>query len=170
MDSNIDTAEPVSLEHDLAHLLSVLERVHRGLGEEDLASLGVDLELLEERKVPEMLHILPVLDDSILHGVRDLQHGAGGGGLVTTHDVLDYNVVEVFTLLLGTEDRPADYRGELVVGEVLSGIADLEEAGASIEDCTESMLAMRGRRRSRGEPEGQHACPVSGRRGALMVD
>lgn len=134
LDRNVDTTEAVALEHDLTHLLAVLEGVHRGLSQEDLATTGVDLELFEEGEVPEVLHVVPVPDDTILHRIRYLKHGAGGSSLISTHDVLDDQVAGVGALFFATQDRPADHRGELVLGEVLGGIANLEETGASIKD------------------------------------
>ena len=35
-----------------------------------------------------MLHVIPVPDDAVLHGVVDLQHGAQLAGLVAHHQVL----------------------------------------------------------------------------------
>jgi hypothetical protein len=79
-----------------------------------------------------MLHIIPLLDDTVLHGVADLKHGASGGGLVTAHDVLDDNVA--VGLLLRSQDRSADDGRVLVLGEILRSISDLEEAGTAVED------------------------------------
>lgn len=126
LNSDIDTTEAVALEHDLAHLLAVPEGVHGGLGEEDLAAAGVDLHLVEEGVVPEVLHVVPLLDDAVLHGVGDLEHGAGGGRLVAAHDVLDGEPVRLgAAALLGPQDRPPHDRRELVFGEVLGRVSDL---------------------------------------------
>jgi hypothetical protein len=132
LDSNVDTAETISVKHNLAHLLAVLKRVHRWLCQENLPTLSVDLELLVEGVIPEMLHVVPFLDNTVLHGVTDLEHCSSGGGLVTTHDVLDDNIA--IGLFLGTQNRSA-YNGRvLMLGEVLRGISDLEETGTSVED------------------------------------
>lgn len=132
LDCNVDTAESISIKHNLAHLLAVLKRVHGRLRQEDLLALRVDLELLVKGVIPKMLHVIPLLDDTVLHGVADLEHGSGGGGLVTAHDILDNEIA--IGLLLRTQDRPADDGGVLMLGEVLRGISDLEETGTSIED------------------------------------
>lgn len=136
LDGHVDTAKGIAIKHDLAHLLPVLERVHGGLRQQDLAALGLDLHLLVEGVVPEVLHVVPLLDNAVLHGVGYLQHGAGGGGLVTAHDVLDDHVglAKAGALLLGTYDRSADDGGVLELGEVLGGVADFEEAGTAIEN------------------------------------
>jgi hypothetical protein len=52
LNGDVDAAELVLLEHDLAHGLAVLGRVHGRLGEEDLAVLRSDLELRVERVIP----------------------------------------------------------------------------------------------------------------------
>lgn len=134
LDGHVDTPKLIPLKHDLAHLLAVLERVEGRLRQQDLAAARVDLELLEKGIVPQVLHVVPLLDDAVLHGVADLQHGARLGRLVAAHDVLDLEVRAA--LFLGTQDRPADDGRELEFGKVLRRIADLEEAGAAIEDCS----------------------------------
>lgn len=132
LDGNVNTSESVSIKHDLAHLLPVLERVHRRLCQEDLLALRIHLELLKKSIIPEVLHVIPLLDDAVLHGIADLKHRSGGGGLVTAHDVLDHQVA--VRLLLGPEDWPTDDGRVLVLGEVLRGISDLEETGTAVED------------------------------------
>jgi hypothetical protein len=72
LDGNVAGLEAVLFEHDLDHLLAVGERVHRGLGEEDLAFPGIDLELLEEGIVPHVFSILPVAHDAVIEWVGNL--------------------------------------------------------------------------------------------------
>jgi hypothetical protein len=79
-----------------------------------------------------MFHIVPLLNDAVLHGVADLEHCSRSGSFVTAHDILDDNIA--IGLLLGTKDRSAYDGGVLMLGEVLRGISDLEETGASVED------------------------------------
>lgn len=77
----------------LDDFLAVLGGVHGGLGQEDLAVAGVDVELLRaEGVVPQVLHVVPVPDDAVLHGVVDLQHGAQLAGLVAHHQILEGGV------------------------------------------------------------------------------
>lgn len=109
LDSDINSAKLVSLEHDLSHLLTVGLWVHGRLSEEDLASARVRLELVVKRVVPEVLHVVPVLDDAVLHWVRHLEEGAVLGRLVTDHQVLELRAAQA---LLGTQDWTADDRRE----------------------------------------------------------
>lgn len=118
LDCDVDAAKLVILKHDLGHLLAVLERVHRGLGEEDLAPARVDLEFLLERVVPQDLHVVPVLDDAVVHGLRQLQERAVLGRLVPDHDVLDGRRRGALAALLGAQDRATDQGRESVRGEV----------------------------------------------------
>ena len=67
LDGDVHAAEAVPLEHDLAHLLPVLERVHRRLGQEDLGAGRVDAHLLVEGVVPQQLHVVPAFDDAVFH-------------------------------------------------------------------------------------------------------
>lgn len=83
-----------------------------------------------------MLHVLPILDNSVLHGIADLQHRPSRRRVVTAHDVLDDHIV--VCPLFGSEDRPTDNRRILVLGEVLGGISDLEESGTAVENWREA--------------------------------
>lgn len=74
----------------LDDFLPVLGGVHGGLGQKDLAVAGVDVELLWAKGVvPQVLHVIPVPDNAVLHGVVDLQHGAQLAGLVPDHQILE---------------------------------------------------------------------------------
>ena len=83
-----------------------------------------------------MLHVLPPLHDSVFHRIRDLKHGPGGGGVVAAHDVFDGNII--VAPLFAPQDRPPDDGGVLELGEILRRVADLEEAGTTVEDCWRS--------------------------------
>ena len=53
-----------------------------------LALPWVLLELLLEGIVPDMDHVIPVSNDSILHGVVDLQHRPQLASLIPNHQIL----------------------------------------------------------------------------------
>lgn len=67
LDSNVYTPEVIPLEHDLTHLLSVAEWVHWGFREQDFAASRVDLQLLGKCVVPDVHHIVPSFDDTVIH-------------------------------------------------------------------------------------------------------
>ena len=49
---------------------------------------GVDAQLLVECVVPDVLHVVPVADNAVLHRVVHLQHRAQLASLVPYHQVL----------------------------------------------------------------------------------
>merc|ERR1712130_667995 len=69
LDGNIHGGHVESLEHDLGHLLTVSLGVEGGLSKEDGLLLGGNTELIVEGVMPDLLHIIPVGDDSVLNGV-----------------------------------------------------------------------------------------------------
>jgi hypothetical protein len=120
LNGNVHTLKPILLEHDLTHALPVRPRVHRRLREQHFSPRRVDAELLRERVIPEVLHVLPVPHDPVLHRLRDLQVVPQRRGLVAHHDVLDDRIPHA---LLRPQDRTS-YHGwkhwivVLVIGSV----------------------------------------------------
>ena len=57
------------LEHDLCHLLPVGLRVEGSLGQQDWVFLGGNSQLVVEGVMPDLLHVVPVCDDTMLDGV-----------------------------------------------------------------------------------------------------
>ncbi len=89
LDGDVDAVEVVGLEHDLGDLLPVLQRVQGRLRQQHLTVGRVDVEPLRaEGVIPQVQHVLPAADYPVLHGVRDLQHGAALARLVTNHQIL----------------------------------------------------------------------------------
>lgn len=118
LDGDVDAAETVLFKHDLCHPFPVLDRVHRRLGQQDLSAVRVDLELFLERIVPQEFHVVPVLDDAVLHRLRELEVRTVFGREVADHDVLDRGRSGVLTALFGSEDRSTDDGREGVRGEI----------------------------------------------------
>ena len=106
---DVHALEAVLLEHDLAHPLPVHLGVHRGLREEHLAARRVDAQLLRERVVPQVFHVLPVAHYPVLHRLRDLQVVTQRRRLVPDHDVLDDRVPDA---LFRAQDGSPDHRWE----------------------------------------------------------
>lgn len=109
LNRDVHALEAVLLEHDLAHPLPVHLGVHRGFREEHLAPGRIDAQLLCERVVPQVLHVLPVAYDPVLHRLRDLQVVPQRSCLIPNHDVLDDRIPDAF---LRTQDGPPDHRWE----------------------------------------------------------
>jgi len=58
---------------DLRHLLAVGLGVERRLGEQDWMLLRGDTQLVVERVMPDLLHVVPVGDDAVLDRVLERQ-------------------------------------------------------------------------------------------------
>merc|ERR1719431_1729458 len=71
LDGNIHCGHVEGLEHDLGHLLTVGLWVEGSLSEEDGLFLRGNTELIVEGVVPDLLHIIPVSDDSMLNRVLE---------------------------------------------------------------------------------------------------
>ena len=69
LDGNIHGGHVEGLKHDLGHLLSVGLGVEGSLSEQDGLLLGGNTELVVEGVMPDLLHIIPVGDDTVLNGV-----------------------------------------------------------------------------------------------------
>eukprot|EP00672_Neobodo_designis_P019099 CAMPEP_0174827150 /NCGR_PEP_ID=MMETSP1114-20130205/523_1 /TAXON_ID=312471 /ORGANISM="Neobodo designis, Strain CCAP 1951/1" /LENGTH=412 /DNA_ID=CAMNT_0016060757 /DNA_START=234 /DNA_END=1472 /DNA_ORIENTATION=- len=76
LDLHVDRLGAEGLEHDARHLLAVLLRVERRLGEQDLVLARLGAQLLVEGVLPHPLHVLPVVDDAVLDRVLRRQHAA----------------------------------------------------------------------------------------------
>jgi len=76
------------LEHNLSHLLSVCLGVQRSLSEQYRMLFRGNSELVVEGVVPNLLHIIPVGDDSVLNGVLESQDTSLGLSLVSNVSIL----------------------------------------------------------------------------------
>lgn len=88
LDGDVHSRGVEGLEHDLGHLLTVSLGVERGLSEEDGVLLGSHTELVVEGVMPDLLHVVPVADDTVLDGVLEGQDTPLGLRLVTDVGVL----------------------------------------------------------------------------------
>merc|ERR1719471_2160627 len=129
LDGDVHGGHVEGLEHDLGHLLPVGLGVEGSLGQEDGLLLGGDTELVVEGVVPDLLHVVPVGDDSVLNGVLQGKDTPLGLGLVTDIGVL-LSHTDHDSLVAGT----ADDGGEDSSGSVISGEASLAHAGAIVNN------------------------------------
>merc|ERR1711988_1606885 len=88
LDGNVHGGHVEGLEHDLSHLLTVSLGVEGSLSQEDGLFLRGNTELIVEGVVPDLLHVVPVGDDSVLNGVLESKDTSLGLGLVTDIGVL----------------------------------------------------------------------------------
>jgi len=88
LDGDVHGWEVEGLKHDLGHLLSVGLWVEWGLGQEGWALLWGDSELVVVGVVPDLLHIVPVGDDTVLDWVLQGEDTSLGLSLVSDVAVL----------------------------------------------------------------------------------
>merc|ERR1719167_1690754 len=88
LDGNIHSGHVEGLEHDLGHLLTVSLGVEGSLSEEDGLFLRGNTEFVVEGVVPDLLHIIPVGDDSVLNRVLKGEDTSLGLGFISNIGVL----------------------------------------------------------------------------------
>merc|ERR1712037_1063033 len=129
LDGDIHGGGVEGLEHDLGHLLPVGLGVQGGLSEEDGVLLRGNAELVVEGVVPDLLHVVPVCDDSMFNWVLQGEDTPLGLGLVSDVGVLlshaDHDTLVTWASNDGGEDCP---------GGVVSCEAGLAHAGAVVDD------------------------------------
>merc|ERR1711886_23055 len=129
LDSDVHGGGVEGLEHDLSHLLSVGLGVKGSLSQQNGVFLRGNSQLVVEGVMPDLLHIIPVGDDSVLNGVLQGEDTSLGLGLVTDIGVL-LSHTDHDSLVTGT----ADNGGEDSSGSVISGESSLAHAGAIVNN------------------------------------
>merc|ERR1711951_271076 len=139
LDGDIHGGQVEGLEHDLGHLLPVGLGVEGSLSEEDGLLLRSHTELVVHGVVPDLLHVIPVGDDSVLHGVLEGQDTPLGLGLVSYIGIL-LSHADHHTLVTGATDDG----GEDSAGSVISSESSLAHAGAIVNDQSSNVLVTHG--------------------------
>src|ERR1700722_7510254 len=88
LDGHIHGGGVEGLEHDLSYFLSVGLGVEGSLSQEDGVLLRGNAELVVEGVMPDLLHVVPVGDDTVLDGVLEGKYTTLGLSLVTDVGVL----------------------------------------------------------------------------------
>jgi len=129
LDGDVHGWEVEGLEHDLGHLLSVSLWVEWGLGEEGWALLWGDSELVVVGVVPDLLHIVPVGDDTVLDWVLQGEDTSLGLSLVSDVAVLLAHTDHDTLVSWSTDDGWEDGSGSIVTGETA-----LAESGTVVDN------------------------------------
>ena len=103
LDGDVEGGGVEGLEHDLGHLLTVGLRVKGSLSKEDGVFLGSDTEFVVEGVVPDLLHVIPVGDNTVLDGVLQGEDTTLGLRFVTDVRVL-LTHTDHHTLVAGATD------------------------------------------------------------------
>ena len=117
LDGDIHGGAVEGLEHDLGHLFSVGLGVEGSFGQKDGVFLGGDSELVVEGVMPDLLHIIPVGDDSVLDGVFQGEDTSLALGFVSNIGVL-LSHADHDTLMSGSSnDGGEDCSGSVITSE-----------------------------------------------------
>merc|ERR1712044_37433 len=129
LDGDVHGGHVEGLEHDLGHLLTVGLGVEGSLSQEDRLLLWGNSELVVEGVVPDLLHVIPVGDDSVLNGVLQGEDTSLGLSLISDIGILlshtDHDTLVSWATNDGGEDGP---------GGVITGKTGLAHAGAIVND------------------------------------
>merc|ERR1719466_735078 len=135
LDGDIHGGHVEGLEHDLSHLLTVSLGVEGSLSEEDGLFLGGNTEFIVEGVMPDLLHIIPVGDDTVFNGVfqgKDTPLGLSfisNIGILLTHT--DHAPLVTGASNNGREDSP---------GGVISSESGFAHSGAIVNDKSGSIF------------------------------
>merc|ERR1711955_45848 len=135
LDGDIHSGHVEGLEHDLGHLLTVSLGVEGSFSKEDGLLLRGNTELIVEGVVPDLLHVIPVSDDSVLNGVLEGEDTSLGLGLISYIGIL-LSHTNHHTLVAGTTNNG----GEDSSGSVISGKSSLAHAGAIVNNKSSNVL------------------------------
>merc|ERR1719384_2031752 len=129
LDSHIHGRHVEGLEHDLGHLLTVSLGVEGSLSEEDRLFLRGNTEFIVEGMVPDLLHVIPVGDDSVLNGVLEGEDTSLGLSFISNIGILlshtDHDTLVSWSSNNGWEDSS---------GSIVSGESSLAHAGAIVNN------------------------------------
>jgi len=135
LDGNIHGGHVEGLKHDLGHLLTVGLGVEGSLSQEDGLLLGGNTELVVEGVVPDLLHVIPVGDDSVLNGVLQGEDTSLGLSLISNIGILlshtDHDTLVSWSSNNGGEDSS---------GSVISGKTSLAHAGSIVNNKSSNVL------------------------------
>merc|ERR1719419_2203439 len=88
LDRHVESRRIERLEHDLRHFLAVRLGIQRRLGQQNRVLLGGDSQLVIKGVVPHFFHVVPVVDDPVLHRVFQRENASLRLGLVANVAVL----------------------------------------------------------------------------------
>merc|ERR1712114_6897 len=125
LDGNIHGGHVEGLKHDLGHLFTVSLGVEGSLSEENRLFLRGNTEFIVEGVVPDLLHVIPVGDDSVLNGVLEGKDTSLGLSLISNIGIL-LSHTNHHTLVARTSNNG----GEDSSGSIISSKSSLAHAGA----------------------------------------
>merc|ERR1719383_98948 len=137
LDAHVRGGGVEGLEDDLDELLPVALGVEGSLGVEMRRLVGRDSQLVVEGVVPDLLHVIPGSDDTVLDRVLQGEDTSLGLSLVT-----DVGVLVAHTDHDGDMAGTTDDGGEDGAGSVISRETALDHAGAIVNDQSGGFLVV----------------------------
>merc|ERR1712130_891851 len=129
LDGNIHGGHVEGLKHDLSHLFTVSLGVEGSFSKEDGLLLRGNTEFIVEGVMPDLLHIIPVGDDTVFNRVLQGEDTSLGLSLVTDIGILlthtDHDTLVAGASNNGREDSP---------GGVISSETSFAHAGAIVNN------------------------------------
>merc|ERR1712122_104415 len=129
LDGDIHGGGIEGLKHDLGHLLSVGLWVEGSLGQENGVFLGGNTELVVEGVMPDLLHVIPVCNNSVFNGIFQGEDTSLGLGLISNIGVLlshtNHDSLMSWSSNNGGEDGS---------GSVISGKSSFAHTGSVVND------------------------------------
>merc|ERR1719495_885682 len=129
LDGNIHGGHVEGLEHDLGHLLTVSLGGEGSLSEEDGLFLRGNTEFIVEGVVPDLLHIIPVGDDTVFNGVFQGEDTSLGLCFIS-----DIGIFLAHTNHHTLVARTANNRWEDGTGSIISCKSSLAHTGAIVNN------------------------------------
>merc|ERR1719228_305326 len=135
LDSDIHGGHVEGFKHDLGHLLTVSLGVEGSLSQKDRLLLRGNTELIVECVVPDLLHVIPVGDDSVLYRVLEGEDTSLGLSLISNIGIL-LSHTNHHTLVAGTPNNG----GEDSTGSIISGESSLAHARTIVNNKSSNVL------------------------------
>merc|ERR1712096_579696 len=129
LDGDIHGGHVEGLKHDLGHLLTVSLGVEGSLSKEDGLLLRGNTEFIVDGVMPDLFHIIPVGDDSMLNWVLEGEDTSLGLSLISNIGIL-LSHTDHHTLVARTSNNG----GEDGTGSVISSKSSFAHAGAIVNN------------------------------------
>merc|ERR1719330_1862602 len=135
LDGNIHGGHVEGLEHDLGHLFTIGLGVEGSLSQEDGLFLRGNTEFIVEGVMPDLLHVIPVSDDTVFNWVFEGEDTSLGLGFISNIGVFlthtNHHTLVARTANNGWEDSP---------GGIITSETSFAHAGAIVNNKSSNVL------------------------------
>merc|ERR1719507_1969600 len=128
LDLDVHLRHVECLKHDLRHSLAVRLGVHWGLGQQDRVLLRCHAQLAEEGVLPNLLHVIPARDNTVLDGVIQSEHTSDSYRFITHVELFGHSAHDV------VKSRAADNGREHSPWGIITSKSSLDHPTAIVTD------------------------------------